>query len=432
MDIFSFVGVDIVSTVQIVSLIPIVLLLIVNYYKVRENFGWFVCGLFSFCIVFMPKFMFNSIECRMYSWAMFFLTVSFIYLYNLIKKPNFKNWAIFTILTICSAYTHYFAAIGSIILYVLFLAYIIFKNRSLLKNYILSVICCIVAYLPWVNVVLSQINNTQDYWILPIEFKTVVGYLYYVFSPTYVYIIGNQFISPTVLGTIFILVLLFVLIFSFKGKTNFNEKYAYLGISIVILTCAVGIIISFLTHPILHYRYIYPAMGCFWLGICILINKIKKDYKLIATVVVAIILLIGCVATLDFVHMKNNAFDSSTALNESVNSYYQDNSIIIYKPGYYSYAENMFLDNSTCIFIEETNTTTIEDHDMNTIHRIKMNVTSNLTKELKEKFKVDHVYLAGDNDDWLKSHEIVYQKIVDSNYDPFGLMIDVHNVYELK
>ena len=114
--IFSFLDVAVVG--KIVSLIPIYLIGILSVTKVKKDFGMLTAGLFFLCIAMMPQLMLYSVEIRMYSWALFFVTASFIYIYDIYKEPNIKSWIILTLLTICSEYTHYFSGVASFGLYI--------------------------------------------------------------------------------------------------------------------------------------------------------------------------------------------------------------------------------------------------------------------------------------------------------------------------
>ena len=125
--IFAFLDAAVVG--KIVSLVPIYLIGLLSITKVRKNFGYLTAGIFFLCITTMPQLMIYSVEIRMYSWGLFFVTASFIYMYDICKNPNLKNWSILTFLTICSAYTHYFSGIASFGIYLVLLIYLVKNNK---------------------------------------------------------------------------------------------------------------------------------------------------------------------------------------------------------------------------------------------------------------------------------------------------------------
>lgn len=117
------------------SIIPLYLMLILGATKIRKNFGWLTAGIFALCIVCMPQLMNFYTQLRMYSWALFFVTASFVYIWEIINnESSYKNWGVLILLTICSVYTHYFSGIASFILYLFLFVYLIKNNKKDLKN----------------------------------------------------------------------------------------------------------------------------------------------------------------------------------------------------------------------------------------------------------------------------------------------------------
>lgn len=255
---------------KIVSLIPIALILAVSFTKIKKEFGLLAAGLFSFLIVSSFNVMVYSTVIRMYSWGLFFITIQLIYLYDIIHRKDTKiAWIVFTIASICSTYTHYFSAIASIIIYLVLFAYLLHSNRKELKKWIVSTIVSLVAYLPWMGILLSQVSTVSDhYWIKPIGFDTVISYIDFIFSPS-VGIIGR-------ILEIFLIVLLIALVYlSLKNKKSSDDyvNFSLISMSIIFLTMIAGIVLSFLIRPIFVSRYILPCFGGLWLGVAILLAK---------------------------------------------------------------------------------------------------------------------------------------------------------------
>ena len=70
---------------KLLSIIPLYLMLILGATKIRKNFGWLTAGIFALCIVCMPQLMNFYTQLRMYSWALFFVTASFVYIWEIIN-----------------------------------------------------------------------------------------------------------------------------------------------------------------------------------------------------------------------------------------------------------------------------------------------------------------------------------------------------------
>ena len=102
---------------KIVTILPYALLLIVFGTKVKNEFGWLTAGIFVFVFGTMSEFFFKFITLRMYGWGLLFLVLSYIYLYDVFNKSDRKSWFLLTIFSVCGAYTHYFIAISSVLMY---------------------------------------------------------------------------------------------------------------------------------------------------------------------------------------------------------------------------------------------------------------------------------------------------------------------------
>ena len=146
---FSLFGFkNIIALGVFVSLLPICLLLIFNYFVIKKTYGEKVMAWFSLFLVAMPLMLRYSNEIRMYSWAIFFVTLVFFYLKKILDdRTNWKDWIIITIAAIVNIYSLFCCCINGF-MYLLFLIYILVKNRSLIKKYILSTFVIICGFLP--------------------------------------------------------------------------------------------------------------------------------------------------------------------------------------------------------------------------------------------------------------------------------------------
>lgn len=205
---------------RFVSLLPFYLLFILALTKIRKDFGLLTAALFSLSIVSMPQLMVYGVMIRMYGWAIFFLTCSVVFVYDILKEPSIKGFLVLTLVTIASTYTHYFSAIASGVIYILFLSYILRFNKDLLKKWFFSVLCIVLAYIPWIPSLIAQVTRVKgDYWIESISASSFIDYIFYICSPCNVFATGNDHIAPTVLGIVlFICLIIIVFIHLFQKK----------------------------------------------------------------------------------------------------------------------------------------------------------------------------------------------------------------------
>ncbi|MDR3223682.1 MAG: hypothetical protein LBT66_08150 [Methanobrevibacter sp.] len=116
--------------------------------------------------------------------GMFFVTLSFYYCYKITENPNKKNWIIFSIFSLMDAYTHYHVTIAIGFIYLILICVIILKNRSLVKNWILSIITTILLYMPWIMLFINKSKYFNDNgWFIP-SFLNIIQTINFIFSPT--------------------------------------------------------------------------------------------------------------------------------------------------------------------------------------------------------------------------------------------------------
>lgn len=324
---------DIAVVGKIVSLIPIYLIGLLTITKVKKNFGYLTAGLFFLCITSMPQLMIYSVEVRMYSWGLFFVTASLIYAYEIIKnESNLKYWAALTVLTIGSSYTHYFSAAASFSIYMLLFIYLFKNNKSQLKYWFLSAIISVIVFLPWTFVVLNQMATYHGgFWIKPITLKTVISYVYFVLSPATFFIKANELVSPTILGGLFLLIFLYLIY-------RIRDKFAIASILAFIMVPIIGILLSIAVQPCFHQRFLIPALGCLWLGFSILLAKMYENKK-IFYIFLAFVLVVGIIGCVYFVNIQTqDAIDTETEIN-SLNEVVGSGNILIidFFPTYFEF-----------------------------------------------------------------------------------------------
>ena len=113
--IYSLICGTSVIALRIFSVIPIVLLAVFSFVKIRKEFGNKVSFYFNLVLLLLSVTMHYGSQIRMYSLSMLFVTITAVYAYLAYKNNTKKDWVIFAIASICSAYTHYFACKSAII-----------------------------------------------------------------------------------------------------------------------------------------------------------------------------------------------------------------------------------------------------------------------------------------------------------------------------
>ena len=284
-----------VTAAKIVSVIPYFLLFFYAVFYLRKRFGLFSAGLFFFCILAMPKMSAYTVEIRMYSWALFFVTAAYFHAYELIQGIRSKRWylhgAAFVCYGLAASYTQYFACVAVIMLYLgLFLWFLTYgkkKNEAnvldgakepkgsmwRIRAWFIGVSISALAYLPWLFVLSRQMSAIREnYWILPLTWRSLGGCVKYIFLPAFT---GGP--SGVLLAVLFFCIygvlFLYLLIRAFK-RGDLLSVYATLGAFVLAGLVLFGFAVSYLFRPIFVYRYMMPALGCFWFSFVLGLDQV--------------------------------------------------------------------------------------------------------------------------------------------------------------
>ncbi|MCR4801377.1 MAG: hypothetical protein K5895_00020 [Lachnospiraceae bacterium] len=248
---------------KIFSVFPGIILLVVAMKKIKKQWGSFVASAWIFATVSVSYLISNGVEIRMYSWALLFVTLSLLFMNDIVETNKKTAWCAFVLSSLAAAYTHYYACIGVAVVYGMIFIWAVWKNRKLLVPWIVASIATVIGYLPWLFVFLKQAQNVSDnYWINGITTRTLVSYLAYMFDNNFFFI--------------FVVILVGMVI----GKKQLQEFSMFYGVSAVCVplgVVAVGVAASILIRPVFVIRYVIPAMACLWFGIVLLVDKLKLE-----------------------------------------------------------------------------------------------------------------------------------------------------------
>lgn len=249
---------------KIFSLIPLYLLVMVSATYVRKRFGEISSALFTLSIISMNTILYYGIEIRMYSWAMFFVTTAYLFLYDIIQKNDYKSWIGFVFFSLCAAYTQYYALIAISLAYIfLFINCFITKKW---KNWLIGSTITVIAYLPWLFILINQFEVVSgDYWIPPLNQATILSYFTY-----FLFISKNSIYNLIYL----ILIIIFVILATIKGyKDKKFLSWSLIGIFMPFYLIFIGTVVSLLIQPLFVERYIIVTLGVFYLGLSSLFGK---------------------------------------------------------------------------------------------------------------------------------------------------------------
>lgn len=376
---------DVYLVCKIVSLIPFYLLAVLSFTKVKKLFGMLTCGIFALCIISMPQMMFFAVEIRMYGWALFFITASFIYFIDFIQEPSIRKLAALTLFGICSAYTHYFAAVGIICIYLIFFVYIVLKKKELIKHFIASSIVAVLAYIPWLPILLEQFGRvSEEFWIEPITKRTLLTYLYYLFSPPTRFYTGEVTLEPDILGTLMIIAFIVLIIYTLKYKKD-DDRFWILSLIAFASVPFIGVVVSRLMSPVFFMRYFIPIMGLLWLSFSILLRN-AYSRKEIFYPVLLLVIVVGLVCTCNFITSQELDHQNSVENQRDLNEMFGSGNIIISDLNTTKFRLGLFYlpNNNNTYYTNESNIENL------TLDVLKMPDTQNKIRNGATVFFVDH------------------------------------------
>ncbi|MFI3212195.1 MAG: hypothetical protein R3Y24_02540 [Eubacteriales bacterium] len=307
---------------KMASLLPLFLLLGYSIFLFRKQYGIFVAGVFAWCFLTMPELLVYGIEIRMYSLVLFFVTAAFYHGIEILKTDKNIHWVCFVLYGILTVYTQYFAGLSVIGLYLCLGVWILLYQRNLWKKWTISIAISIITYIPWLLILYRQVSQVQtSYWIQPLTFRSIFGCIKYIFLPSG----NNQYMTYGIAGGMIIAFILLFVRYVYKRirlfKTNDDNKESVLfspasttlslstdekskikfelfqvfsGLFALFFLVAIGFLASFAIQPVFVYRYMIPALGCFWLVFAILLYDIKERIYFVIPVLILVLLSSRC------------------------------------------------------------------------------------------------------------------------------------------
>ena len=274
------------------------LLILYALTKIRKNFGLLTAGIFTFCIVTMPQLSQFTTEIRMYSLALFLVTAAFLHAYEIIKEEKTKDFIYLTIYGLLAAYTHYFACVAIAMVYLYILLWNIWtgKYKKILKKWSVCVGISVLAYIPWMYTLITQVSQVKEnYWILPLTFRSIGGCVKFLLKPSFLNDKWNVVIA-VLLFTIYAAAVIYSL---WKNRQEDKEAdcrqkdgFALGGLLVLAGLVMFGFAASILIRPVFIYRYMLPAMGCFWLCFAIVISRLLTK-KIMFIAIMLLLLAVG-------------------------------------------------------------------------------------------------------------------------------------------
>ena len=311
---------------RLFSVFCIALLGILGFTHIRKEFGEKTGILFSFLVYFFPVNVVYAGEIRMYSMAMLLVTLMSIYAYRIYKnkdKKYIKNWVLFAIFSLSSAYTHYYglmiAGIENLLLFIVFVLQTIKEKKFIynLKAFIISAIPQILLYIPWILSLLKQVKQVSSGFWIGIHFPgTLIEFFTFPFTGN---LEGTTYIAVPLAILFGMLISAYMIYIHIKNKKDQNLKPAKIAIRlwgiVAIAACIVSLVIL---RPIIYARYMLCVGGLFIFFIAHTLAEkgIEKGNIIILTTALVLSISVVCVLAQENYGKSNEEFQAY--INENI------------------------------------------------------------------------------------------------------------------
>lgn len=260
------------------SIVPMLLTMELGITFVYRRFGFRTAFLYILMLGAIPCAMEYAVQVRMYSWAMLFVTACAFSAVDAYERNKKRDWIVFVLAGVASAYTHYFAFAAVLWIYGFFFLAVVYKKRESLKAFLLAAAVSLAAYLPWLRVLYAQVSGVRkNYWIAGIDKEVLLSYFDTLFE-TKLLPFSTQ-IMVLLFGIAFVW-LVYRLVLGVTGKTGKGKAgkgarqdaqtqkavLALLAFFVPVLTAAFGVTVSLLMRPVFIARYLMPCVPllCFF------------------------------------------------------------------------------------------------------------------------------------------------------------------------
>ena len=284
------------------SLVPYIGILFVALTKIWKQLGKIPALILITCASLLPTAVHFNVFIRMYSWAAFFVLLSYLELRKILLCGTNKDYLFFVLFSLGAAYTHYYALVSVAFFYIALLI-LGFFDRKKTRAILIACVATVIGYLPWLFVLLKTFNRVSNSFHIK-RIPTFIECIAYYFEGAY----------PFVLFGIMFVTIAISLLYDFsiikiendKGEkcvsicvdlpsTKLSKEGGWMlaGLLGVLGTAVVAIGVSVIFRPLLAERYLYPVAIVAWLLLGVGISKCRG--KNVYAVIVLIMLLFSCV-----------------------------------------------------------------------------------------------------------------------------------------
>ena len=321
---------------HMVSVIPLVILTVFALTILWKRFGKEACFIFLTLIGLSNAAVVNNIETRMYSFAFMFVLFSFYGLYKMLNKEK-AGLPLFIIFSLGAAYTHYYAMMSVAVFYGILLIFTIRKQFEV-KKLIISYVCTIVGYCPWLKQMVTTFKGTSEgFWMTSFPgYEEGIMYFYQSDKEWYSY----GLFALTLLIVLFLIIRDMGIVSVTKkekyevtvkrsaNKLQTKTKWMICGVVAALATLVAGEMISTFIRPAFSLKYLFPVVSAMWMVLCAGISEIK--YKKVLSLIIVVVSLVVFLPNYAAVYSaEKKANKKCTETQEKMQSLIEDDGVLM-------------------------------------------------------------------------------------------------------
>lgn len=275
------------TSLRFFSVMGVLATLLLGYFAGQRLFG--KQGALYLCLMLMsvPMMAVYSHQARMYTWAAFSITGVFIYSCLFIRTGSTRDLILLSVFTIAAMYIHYYGTIAALVanLYV-FLHLVITKNQKWFSH-LLTLIICIILFLPWISVFFVQVRRVQHaFWVPEVSLRTIISCFTIPFTEQFRTTGFSRILTALMYALIFLTIIL-----SFTKSFSEHRLVVWLSLFTFLGTLLVAAIISLFSQPLLYSRYVAVIVTMLVMPVTVILSLMK--IKWVKIILIPVILFLG-------------------------------------------------------------------------------------------------------------------------------------------
>lgn len=263
--------------------------MLLGKYYVKKLFDQKISIYFMLFSLLMPIMTVQAGNVRMYSFALFFMTLTGLLAYDLYQDASRRKWILFTVSAVCTVYCHTFAMIQAFFLFLLFLGALIYsKQYQKIKHFFCGGIIVAVAFVPWLVVTAMQMVLRMRYDVGSVsERATLYSFMDYC----------KEWFSAleTPIGIVVFFGMGTAIVLGYLAVDWMRESKNYapaIGMGALGLTILAGGLISVYINNCFLGRYAFPGFGFLMLFYAVGMTRLEGE-KMWGCVFAAALLCFG-------------------------------------------------------------------------------------------------------------------------------------------